>query len=81
VGFVEVEMDAPTIGDLADRYAVRDVPTLLAFSRGEPQLETKVTDGRALEQREFLIRWIEQEARRGGQGGAGGNWFGGLFGS
>jgi hypothetical protein len=74
-------MDAPTIGDLASRYAIRDVPTLLAFSRGEPQLETRVTDARALENREFLTRWIETEARRGGSGGAGGKWFGGLFGS
>jgi hypothetical protein len=79
---VEVQIDSPLIEDVGDRYAIRGVPTLLAFSRGEPQMETRETDVRLLEDRAWLTRWIEEEARRGGKGGAGGSgWFGGLFGS
>jgi hypothetical protein len=78
---VEVELDAPTIGDLGALYAISSIPTLLAFSRGEPQMRTRVTDLAQMRDRAFLTRWIEEEARRGGKGGAGGSWFGGLFGS
>jgi hypothetical protein len=80
VGFVEVELDSPTIGDLGSDYAIRSIPTLLAFSRGEPQMKTKVIDVAMMRDRAFLKRWIEEEAQRGGKGGAGGSWFGGLFG-
>lgn len=83
VGFAEVEIDAPTIGDVAMRYGVTKVPTLLAFSRGEPQLESMLIGDERSERawgREELIRWIEKEARRRGGGGGAGKWFGGLFG-
>ena len=61
---------------------INTIPTLLAFSRGEPQLETKVTKLSELKDKQFLIRWLEEESRRRGAGGAGGrSWFSGLFGS
>lgn len=90
VSFVEIEMDAPTIGGLAMRYQVRDtttygryalltchiqissMPTLLAFDRSEAQLETKVTRVDDMRNKRFLIEWIEREASRHGEGGAGG---------
>ena len=56
------------------------MPTLMAFSRQEAQLQTKVTSIDELKDAEFLRLWIEDEARRGGAGGAGGSLFGGLFG-
>jgi hypothetical protein len=59
---------------------VKSVPMLMAFSRGEPQLDTRVTQVADLRDRVFLTRWIEEEAGRGGKGGAGGRWFKGLFG-
>lgn len=60
---------------------INDIPTLLAFSRGEPQLETKVTWLSNLRDREYLESWLEKEARRGGAGGSGGsNWLSSLFG-
>ncbi|KAF2395682.1 hypothetical protein EJ06DRAFT_484862 [Trichodelitschia bisporula] len=81
VGYVEVEFDAVTIGDLPIRYMINSIPTLLAFSRSEPQLETKVTKMDDLQNRAFLTKWLETEARRGGEGGAGGkSIFSALFG-
>ncbi|KAF2672298.1 hypothetical protein BT63DRAFT_411578 [Microthyrium microscopicum] len=80
VGYVPIELDSPTIGDVGTTYSIKSMPTLLAFSRGEPQWDTRVTDPKMLEDRDFLIKWIEEEARRGGKGGAGGGLFGGLFG-
>ena len=57
------------------------MPTLLSFSRQEAQLETKVTALAQLKDGEYLLRWIENEAGRGGQGGSGGgSIFSGLFG-
>jgi len=81
VGFVEVELDAPAIDDLGSLYAIRSIPTLLAFSRGEPQMETRVTSVDQLRNRAFLTQWIETEALRSSKGGAGGSFFGGLFGT
>ncbi|MCJ1405764.1 hypothetical protein MMC11_008994 [Xylographa trunciseda] len=82
VGFAEVEMDAPDCEaeDVGGLYAITSIPTLMAFSRGEPQQLTKLTDTAELQDREFLTLWIENEARRGGAGGAGGGFFGGIFG-
>jgi hypothetical protein len=54
------------------------VPTLLAFDKSEPQVETKVTRLEDLKSREFLRDWIVKEAQRQGHGGAGGSFFG-LF--
>lgn len=82
VSFVEVEMDSPDLGGLAGvgmRYGINSIPTLLAFDRQEPQLTTKVSRLEDLKNREFLVRWIETEAKRHGSGGGGGSFFG-LFG-
>ena len=82
VSFVEVEMDSPDLGGLAGigmRYGINSIPTLLAFDRQEPQLETKVSRLDDLKNTEFLTKWIETEAARQGSGGAGGRFFG-LFG-
>lgn len=65
------------------RYAVSDVPTLLAFDRQEPQLGTRVTRESELRDRRFLEEWVRREAARQGEGGAGGtgrSLFSGLFG-
>ncbi|CZT23875.1 uncharacterized protein RCC_09590 [Ramularia collo-cygni] len=81
VSFVEVEFDSPDLGGptgLATRYLINNVPTLLAFDRQEPQLETRVTRVDDLRSKEFLTKWIETEAARRGEGGAGGS-IGGLF--
>lgn len=81
VSFVEVEMDSPDLGGVsgvATRYLINNVPTLLAFDRQEPQLETKVTKVADLRNKAFLTKWIETEAARRGKGGAGGS-IGGLF--
>lgn len=58
------------------------MPTLLSFSRQEPQLMTKITSVDELKDRELLRLWVQNEARRGGAGGAGGGGgvFGGMFG-
>ncbi|KAI9837129.1 MAG: hypothetical protein M1837_003125 [Sclerophora amabilis] len=83
VSYVEVELDAPEIGDLGMRYMITSIPTLLAFSRGEAQMETRVTAVTDLKDRGFIQRWIDREAKRkgmGGAGGGGGGLFGGLFG-
>lgn len=82
VSFVEVEMDSPDLGGIsgvAQRYGINHIPTLLAFDRQEPQIETKASDLQDLKSREFLTKWIETEAARHGSGGAGGRLFG-LFG-
>ena len=54
----------------------------MAFSRGEAQLETKLTSVAEMKDREFMTMWIESEANRGGMGGAGGRGFpfGDVFG-
>jgi thiol-disulfide isomerase/thioredoxin len=83
LGYTEVEIHASTIGNLPITYAITSVPTLLAFSRSEPQMETRVQKVDDLKNREFLVRWLRTEAARGGMGGAGGSgrslfegWFG-----
>lgn len=76
VSFVEVEMDSPDLGGVAGlgmRYGINTIPTLLAFDRQEPQIETRVSKLEDLKNRDFLIKWIEKEAARQGQGGAGGS--------
>lgn len=60
------------------------MPTLLAFDRQEPQLETRVSNVEDMKSKKFLTEWIEREAKRAGSGGGGGSGtslFGGLFGS
>lgn len=83
LGFAEVELSASTIGDLGITYAVTSIPSLLAFSRSEPQTETRVSRLDDLKNKDFLTRWLKTEAARGGAGGAGGTGasvFGGWFG-
>ncbi|KAG8627674.1 hypothetical protein KVT40_003547 [Elsinoe batatas] len=61
--------------------SINSLPTLLAFDRQEAQLETRLTKIEDMKKREFLINWIETEAVRHGQGGAGGKGvLSGLFG-
>lgn len=82
VGFVEVEMDSPDLGGVGGvplRYGINSIPTLLAFDRQEPQVETKVSRLDDLKNKTFLINWIKTEAARQGSGGGGGR-FAGLFG-
>lgn len=52
------------------------MPTLLAFSRGEAQMKTRLTSVKDMKNQKFLKEWIEVEARQGGGGGAGGSLFG-----
>ncbi|EME47899.1 hypothetical protein DOTSEDRAFT_100560, partial [Dothistroma septosporum NZE10] len=75
VGFVEVEMDSPDLGGvtgIAQRYMINKIPTLMAFDRQEPQIETKVSEMSQLKSKQYLTQWIEKEATRHGEGGAGG---------
>ena len=61
---------------------ITSMPTLLAFSRQEAQLETKLTRPEQMKDKEFLREWLLNEARRGGRkGGSGGSLFGGLYGN
>lgn len=76
--FAEVELDAPDIGEVAGRYMITSIPMLLAMSRREPQMETRLTDVNQMKNRRFMEDWLEKEAARGGAGGAGGTMFGGL---
>jgi thiol-disulfide isomerase/thioredoxin len=84
ISYVEVEMDSPDLGGVGGiplRYQINSIPTLLAFDRQEPQMETKVSRLDDLKSRAFLKKWIETEAARQGKGGAGGgSLFGGFFG-
>ena len=82
VSFVEVERDSPDlggVGGLALRYGINSMPTLLAFDRQEPQIETKLARLDDMKSRAFLTQWIKTEAARHGSGGAGGSFLG-LFG-
>ncbi|KAH7176521.1 hypothetical protein EDB81DRAFT_41241 [Dactylonectria macrodidyma] len=87
VAFATVEFDSPDImsgsPNLALDYMITSIPTLLSFDAGEAQSATRIADARKMANREFLIEWIRNEARRhGGRGGGGGasSAFGGLFG-
>ncbi|KAM0795517.1 hypothetical protein BDR22DRAFT_586348 [Usnea florida] len=80
VGYAEIEFDSPNLGDVAGRYMITSIPTLLAFSRQEAQLQSKLTNVEEMKDKDFLRLWMEDEAMRGGSGGKGGGLFGGLFG-
>ena len=81
VGYAEVEFDSPTLGELTGRYMINSVPTLLAFSRQEAQIQSRLTDVGEMKDKTLLRLWIEDEARRGGSGGMGGSsLLGSLFG-
>ena len=66
--------------DINNCTQITSVPTLLAFSRQEAQLQTRLTSVEEMKDKDFLQLWIEDEALRGGSGGKGGGLFGGLFG-
>ncbi|KAF1993671.1 hypothetical protein P154DRAFT_62669 [Amniculicola lignicola CBS 123094] len=59
LGWVVVEIDAVGMGDGGVRFGISSLPTLLAFSRQEPQNETKVTDSKKMKDRVFLREWLE----------------------
>ena len=81
IGFAEVQFDSPTLGDLALRYRINSIPTLLSFSRGEPQIETRLNTLEQMKEKAQLWAWITDEAKRGDTGGKGGRSFlGTLFG-
>ncbi|KAK0633693.1 hypothetical protein B0T14DRAFT_414822 [Immersiella caudata] len=88
VGYCTVEYDAPDVMEagLGLTYMINSIPTLLSFDAQEPQVETKITNGRQLSDRKFLEEWIRTEARRhGGRGGGGSGGrpfsvFGAIFG-
>lgn len=75
LNYVEVDLSSPIIGDLGTQYGISSMPTLLSFSRGEPQVDTKVTKLANLKNRDFLLRWLDEERNRGGNAGSGGGWF------
>ena len=78
VSLVQVEMDSPDLGGITGlgmKYGINSIPSLLAFDRQEPQLETKISRLDELKNKDFLVKWIENEAARHGQGGAGGSLF------
>ena len=66
--------------DIDEFLQITSIPTLLAFSRLEAQLQTKLTNVEEMKDKDFLRLWMEDEAMRGGSGGKGGGLFGGLFG-
>ena len=63
-----------------DSAQIGSIPTMLAFSRQEAQLQTRLTSVEEMKDKDFLRLWIEDEAMRGASGGKGGGLFGGLFG-
>ncbi|KAK6445903.1 hypothetical protein ACSS6W_000658 [Trichoderma asperelloides] len=84
--FAPVQFDTPEMMStpipLASRYSITSTPTLLSFDGGEARTSTKVMDARKLADRQFLIDWIRNEAKRHESGGGGGSAsFGGLFNS
>lgn len=87
VGYCTVEFDAPDVmsAGLGLTYMINSIPTLLSFDAGEAQVQTKVSDGRKLADRQFLEEWIRNEAKRQGNRGGGGpsggsNLLGSIFG-
>ena len=70
---MEVQFDSPILGELAARYMITSIPTLLSFSRQEAQVETRLVDTKRMKDKNLLHEWIEAEARRGSQGGSGGS--------
>ncbi|PTB45309.1 uncharacterized protein TrAFT101_000767 [Trichoderma asperellum] len=83
--FAPVQFDTPEMMStpipLASRYSITSTPTLLSFDGGEARASTKVMDARKLADRQFLIDWIRNEAKRHESGGGGSASFGGLFNS
>lgn len=54
---------------------------LLGFAAGKPQVETRVTGVRQMEDRDFMKMWIEDQAANGEKGRASASgYISGLFG-
>lgn len=64
---------------LAGEYFITSIPTLLAFRRGQAQLERKVTGKTELGSRTFLEGWVREQAESEEEGGGGVGLFGGIF--
>ncbi|KAF8545333.1 hypothetical protein BDD12DRAFT_811385 [Trichophaea hybrida] len=64
IQYVEVELDSQggRMGELGSRYMINSLPTLLPFRRGEPVHEKRMTDVRAMSDRNRLKEWIEETA-------------------
>lgn len=75
-------MDAPEVicSSLAGEYFITSIPTLLAFRRGQAQLERKVVGKTELGSRAFLEGWVREEADREEEGRGVGGLFRGIFG-
>lgn len=75
-------MDAPEVirSSLAGEYFITSIPTLLAFRRGQAQLERKLIGKTELGSRTFLEGWVREQAEREDEGGGGVGLFGGIFG-
>lgn len=75
-------MDAPEVMSsvLAGEYFITSIPTLLAFEKGQAQLENKVVENRELGNRAFLESWVRKEAGRERERSGGGGLFKGIFG-
>lgn len=80
IGYAEVEFDAPDImgSSVPMDFMVNSLPSLLVFDRGE--VVERVTSVQNMSNEAWLREWIEQQAKRKGEGSSGGpGIFGGLF--
>lgn len=65
---------------LAGEYFITSIPTLLAFKKGQAQLENKVVEKTELGNRALLEGWVRKEAGREGERSGGGRLPWGNFG-
>lgn len=75
-----MEFDAPDImgSSVPMDFMVNSLPSLLVFDRGE--IVERVTSVQNMSNERWLREWIEEQAKRRGEGSGGGpGIFGGLF--
>lgn len=65
---------------LAGEYFITSIPTLLAFKKGQAQLENKVVGNTELGNRALLEGWVRKEAGRDGERSGGGGLLPRIFG-
>lgn len=65
---------------LAGEYFITSIPTLLAFKKGQAQLENKVVENTELGNRALLEGWVRKEAGGEGERSGSGGLFWGIFG-
>lgn len=65
---------------LAGEYFITSIPTLLAFKKGQAQLENKVVANTDLGNRALLEGWVRKQAGGEGERIGGGGMFWGMFG-